>query len=82
MSVKPISSAGRGGQELNTQPITVPAAKIGKHELTVVGVESPSQEAVQQLLPFTFTVKTLGEKGFVPSRKRHRAERIAPSCPL
>jgi len=82
MSAKPTNSAGRGGQELAAQPLTVPVANIGKYESAIVGVESPSQEAVQLLLPFTFSVKTRSEKGFLPLRKRHRAERIAPSCPL
>ncbi len=64
MTAKPANSAGRGGQESIAQPLTVPAANIGKHERTIVGVESPSQEAIQLLLPFTFSVKTLSEKGF------------------
>jgi hypothetical protein len=42
----------------------------------------PLPNAMQILLALQFTVKTLREKAIHPSRKRRRAETIAPNCPL
>jgi hypothetical protein len=42
----------------------------------------PLPNAMQLFLALQFSVKTPMEKAVHPSRKRRRAETIAPSCPL
>ena len=47
-----------------------------------INAERGGQELTAQPLAVPATHKTPKEKGVFPSRKRRRAEKIAPSCPL